>query len=603
MIARAINRSKKIIETVIISLMITACNGIYDKYDDKGCLDNQNGTFISLTINTSCNTRSTPTGGETGDGQEDGQTNENAISDLTVFFYQGNDINQAIAANAVITGATYFGSSDIMENVTKPRQIEILKGTYHVIVVTNAGDLTGKFGTNANVKDLCDYLQKTAWVKNGNTYSQFVMSSTSDVSANIIEASQASPNLISVEVGRIAARIDFIPNKDNENTDLNNYLLKDNSNNSVAKIVINKIKLFNALNAGSYILKRVAASVSGTPAYLGNEEPVSGGIQTNYVIDPWSSLKTKDNLTGQHFSLTLGGSGTDYASSLYANNYSNNFSFSNDDAIKKSNLVNNGVNYYILGYTLENTTDKAYQLNGYCTGAMLETTYIPFKLTSYNYTNRINEITDNTKAVTFFTYGNGNATYNSIECIVFQSLKSSSLTNDFFTQIFTSSNTWQEVQDYINRFNENDLLGFKVYLQKKIGGQSLSNHLNETISWNRFVLEAYGYSFNDGAAVINQNGKDTRLLLSQLGIKCYENGLCYYPFWIRHSNNGNTDEGIMEFAVVRNNIYKLKVNSFSKIGWPSPYDPDPEDPVENPSINILVTVTPWRVITHPEIIL
>ena len=86
----------------------------------------------------------------------------------------------------------------------------------------------------------------------------------------------------------------------------------------------------------------------------------------------------------------------------------------------------------------------------------------------------------------------------------------------------------------------------------------------------------------------------------------------YYYYWNRHNDNGNnTVMGNMEFAVVRNNVYKLCVDSISKFGHPDPTDPKnpdpdpvvPTDPDE--SINYYFTVTvkvlPWTVrVNHIE---
>lgn len=86
----------------------------------------------------------------------------------------------------------------------------------------------------------------------------------------------------------------------------------------------------------------------------------------------------------------------------------------------------------------------------------------------------------------------------------------------------------------------------------------------------------------------------------------------YYYYWNRHNDNGdNTKMGPMEFAVVRNNVYKLCVDKIAKFGHPNPDDPDPIDPdPENPqdpdeSINYYFTVTvkvlPWVVrVNHIE---
>lgn len=84
----------------------------------------------------------------------------------------------------------------------------------------------------------------------------------------------------------------------------------------------------------------------------------------------------------------------------------------------------------------------------------------------------------------------------------------------------------------------------------------------------------------------------------------------YYYYWNRHNDNlDNNVMGIMEFAVVRNNVYKLCVESIKKFGHPTPptdptnpTDPDPdpvkpEDPDEsvNYYFNVTVKVLPWTV--------
>ena len=86
----------------------------------------------------------------------------------------------------------------------------------------------------------------------------------------------------------------------------------------------------------------------------------------------------------------------------------------------------------------------------------------------------------------------------------------------------------------------------------------------------------------------------------------------YYYYWNRHNDNLNNDVmGIMEFAVVRNNVYKLAVNAINRFGHPTPPDPsnpdpDPEpdpDPVDpdkpdesvNYYFNVTVKVLPWTV--------
>lgn len=76
-----------------------------------------------------------------------------------------------------------------------------------------------------------------------------------------------------------------------------------------------------------------------------------------------------------------------------------------------------------------------------------------------------------------------------------------------------------------------------------------------------------------------------------------------YYYWNRHNdNNNNGSMAPMEFAVVRNNVYKLSVTGVNKFGHPTNPgdDPDPENP-EDPDeeddvyFKVAVEVLPWVV--------
>lgn len=78
---------------------------------------------------------------------------------------------------------------------------------------------------------------------------------------------------------------------------------------------------------------------------------------------------------------------------------------------------------------------------------------------------------------------------------------------------------------------------------------------------------------------------------------------CYYYYYNRHDDNDDAiNMGQMEFAVVRNNVYKLKINSINEFGHPGKPgdDPDPEkpgDPDESPKtyFQLSVQALPWVV--------
>lgn len=77
----------------------------------------------------------------------------------------------------------------------------------------------------------------------------------------------------------------------------------------------------------------------------------------------------------------------------------------------------------------------------------------------------------------------------------------------------------------------------------------------------------------------------TREALKPYGVSTYEDATCYYTWWVRHSNDASADgtttddsdidddgNGVMEYAIVRNNIYKLTVESVYGLGGDVPGD-------------------------------
>lgn len=78
---------------------------------------------------------------------------------------------------------------------------------------------------------------------------------------------------------------------------------------------------------------------------------------------------------------------------------------------------------------------------------------------------------------------------------------------------------------------------------------------------------------------------------------------CFYFYWNRHNDNlQNGVMGPMEFAVVRNNVYKLAVTGIKQLGHPrlpgnDPDSPTPGTPDESDDVYLTVTcdVVPWVV--------
>lgn len=73
--------------------------------------------------------------------------------------------------------------------------------------------------------------------------------------------------------------------------------------------------------------------------------------------------------------------------------------------------------------------------------------------------------------------------------------------------------------------------------------------------------------------------------LSQFGITKYQDGICYYTYFIKHAEDGDdTKVSPMEYAIVRNNIYQVNVTGINDIGTVTPTDY---------SLNLECTVADW----------
>lgn len=140
-------------------------------------------------------------------------------------------------------------------------------------------------------------------------------------------------------------------------------------------------------------------------------------------------------------------------------------------------------------------------------------------------------------------------------------------------------------------------------------------------TWDKVVAAAAqdnaSEAFKFAVSVCNDGGKakDAATLAAAgfTGFSADEDGnyYTYYYYWNRHNDNGNnTAMGKMEFAVVRNNVYKLCVDEIGKYGHPTPGgdDPDPDKPTpEDPDeegeyyFKVTVKVLPWVVrVNHIE---
>lgn len=530
-------------------------------------------SYVSLSFASqqSTPTRSNPKGGEQGDGQEKGQVNENEIKSAVAFFYQGSGtdgVNSSgttpIMAVATFNVGSYTEPGNGIDRTytTTPQQVDLDDGTYNVLVVANPGAdwWTGQSLTLADVRN---HIQTTAWTASESGYSDFVMTSAADATLTLNSNPENDPAKAEVNVERMAARLDYKAEA--------SYTCTDPAYTG-ATVEITGAALVNNLTAGSYMLKRVASTVDGVPTYLGNETP-DAGVQTNYVLDPWTAVKTSDNN-----SFTIGGE-VKTAEDLYGEWFGN---LSQDpnywaDYVQPGIEVSDGAEtWQRIGYTLENTTAAEEAGKRYSTGVVFKAKFHPQGVANY------------TDGETFFAYGT--KIYASMEDMMagFYGSKFDDLDN------ITSCATWGDVKQFItSTLLTNDPSGYNKYLEGLAEGKDDSETVANasSLTWGNYMLNECGYSKDEnGKVVLDQNGKVTRIALQPYGTRTYEDATCYYTWWVRHSNdNDDTKKGIMEYAIVRNNIYKLTVNSVYSLGGEVP---------EEESLIVDVYVNDWLLLDN-----
>lgn len=166
---------------------------------------------------------------------------------------------------------------------------------------------------------------------------------------------------------------------------------------------------------------------------------------------------------------------------------------------------------------------------------------------------------------------------------------------------FTNANG-KEVYVYNNR-----IIGDMTALQQYTYENATSTD-PATQNWQKQVALRYADAKNAATTdgVLDNDKLKEELVKANFAI--YEadddgNYYCYYIYWNRHNDNGNNNlMGIMEFATVRNNVYKLAVKSIRTLGHPGkpgndPDPTDPEDPDETDDLwgEVTCIVLPWEV--------
>ena len=461
------------------------------------------GVYVSISVavadsqGTQSRAISSPKPGEDGDDLQVGTGDENEVHDLNVFFFQGEvdentgerlGINSPHADEIDIIHIAYFSdlipeaSGNITRYITPAREIDDLQigQTYDVLVVANLGrDAEQLSGLDKNLASLRDYRVLAMSGDKEDGYHFRMASAGPEV--NSIEIipnnSPTNPSIVSVDVERLVARVDYHIE--------DSYPIEGTND----KVEIQGAKLVNKY-LSSYVFKRVTEgtelSNASSVVYLGNEKGNDTEPASNYVVDPKTLNPPTSNIKDSY--------------EIYFSDYStwsSSRKWNKPSSSITSTSTQDNVIYGYLDYTSENVVSAEVASNAmsqYCTGIVFKAQYIP----------------------------------------------------EGFEDKSDKSFYWYDGKAYSN-LDEID-----------IDGLSESNY------------EDYGIIF-------------------------YFSGICYYTYWIRHADDGNPNViSPMEYAIVRNNLYQLKVNSISGIGSVTPQD--------DVKVTIDVYVKNWESIDTEDVV-
>lgn len=543
--------------------------------------------------------------------------------------------------------------------VTDPEQKNSFDGkTYGVIAVTNLGNKDLLYSRiNANDintgEELANFLQVNAW----DNSKGFVMSTHNDtyngaspIFDKVTLQAGVDPNkapTASVHVERLAAKIRI-----NEQAGVNDFIYTINSGAATeAKVRLDQVAIVNKLTSGSYLLKRVTEDVadcySALPTsadndkFLGNENTGVNGFGINYVIDPWTraketitpsadNLNARDALVGASLTSPYATANLSYDNDFVGDNYASMWTSYGSDVVNLS--AYSGTFPLHLAYTQENTTSLTMQKNGYSTGALFKATYFPK-----------NWAATTTAVVGGNTVGKVEAVeidYNGSDAGTgYDAISSSTAPADFKFYVY-AGNIYKDYEAIFNEYvwTEQKPLdgnqdGTPIYSYSDFTATDIVNvkvadlfkHLlagySDPFDYIDYLIDKYDtnkdgkYDSNDTDYAADKtfaaaDAIETYLTANQTEVNAvavpYENGVCYYPYWIRHASNGiPTKMSVMEFAIVRNNIYDMTVKEISGLGLSGAEKPVPgkDDEEDKYYFNVELYVKNWIVRNNNDIIL
>lgn len=651
-----------------VALATVGCQDDLGNDPNNGGGEEFNGpsTYMNIAVNAGLNTRAgaddsdgiDPTGGEEGDGNEPGSLDESDVKDVTVILFKGvndgsgnptglYDLNTGtneiagvgyVSNNGMVTDGTYehLWASTVKIKIVDTEQWE--GQTFGVLAVTNLGENNSIYskalsGEIKDVQTLADQIIEDYKTDQGFVMSTHTLQWGSDQSLVTLDANATAENAPTVEVfvERLAAKI-RITNIPESKDYLGNYVYAIGDD----RVVLQHGAVVNQLNSGSYLLKRVTKIEGGATAstsvkdpieLLGDEKAKLSGAGLNYIIDPWTTKKTAP-YTDYSELTSDDGTTLKYINHFEGADYASLWGGSITSGTSKFALNNNAAAtpQMTLCYTMENTTSRKAQKNGYSTGILFQAQYFPAQWTVVkdDDTTGPEEIDYDSKTNDTQSYDDvakNNGTPESHTFYVKPSAKYHAITKEAIAYDSYEAILAGFLNDMLmlhkDKVTDATKLTISKFEQEAIDNLTVKNFNDSPVS---LVVDPFGYIkyLKERATIILADAQDPATATFdktdsfqdfQKSAKfdgsdylVYTGGVCYYPFWIRHANNNNPQQdgqlnsgetermGISEFAIVRNNIYDVSVTRIDKLGVAGSEVPNPDTDDETDDLFLFVNL-------------
>lgn len=348
------------------------------------------GRYLRITLTMPApDTRSNPTGGEYGDGEEAASYEECMIENLTLFIYRGSDGPNSSGETSVIY--SLYVENDFTVNPDGSIEKTVLLENFlpqsgdRIIVAANYGNLSYL----KNLREIRGYISDKSWEQDDSpaTAHMFTMANAfnDDGVITTYEAgtdppgSKDNPLKALVSLERTAAKIDIRFPESAVGNDLGLTYRADDSDDILYLVDILPV---NVAQTPSRLLKCVTTGISddyscfSQYSFCGDEMLGTDGCQTNYVIEPKTALKTS-SVSASDLSAWYGNTSIEYVNANYPALFAVSGGIVSRLSETRKDPYNSDCRRLTLTYANENTQHASMHKAEFLTGLLIKAIYHP----------------------------------------------------------------------------------------------------------------------------------------------------------------------------------------------------------------------------------